>query len=504
MPLNIISDEDMQSQKSERLNILSDEDMQKQAQPQSSGLPPTSGFLSYLESAIPGGPIFDMAARNPQIFSGKNVGNLLKSIPNAAGQVVSGLASTFVPFSPLSDFLGNVAQGIPTPSPEGSNALALAANVIGGAKALEGVPELAKLGMASGKDLLQTLGRKLGINAEEKATNYMQGLLQGNDVSEAHLPVLKEIRNIDQNNQDISQGLYNSVKQNAADRGYIGGKQFAGITPNTGTKSIIPNNFQNEVGDLDLKDYPQKIQDLLDPFNKSINNNLSFADAHDLQSTLGNEGAKLLGSSDSSKRSTGFDLLDLRRTLKNDIVDNFQKNGDQDLANQYQDASNFYLNNLAPQRENSTLRKVILGKGTKEVNPSNIGTVLKKDDGSVMPIANQLSPQSKNLLLGQQLSGASELSPEAEEGTVTLQRSTNPADLISRYGQLDNKGYRNLMTPQNNQAILDIKNSLSKKEFLQAIQNKLQNSYLTRGALLGLGGLSVYGGYRGVRDLTEE
>lgn len=341
------------------------------------------------------------------------------------------------------------------------------------AKVLGEIPDIvggAQLGLMGGKAALGKLGNLIGANADLKANNLVSKLLGNNNFSKSHLPILNEIRNNYEASKDASTSQYNDVLSNAIQQGYTRDKYLPGISVDTGEKSIVTNNFKNELGDIDLTEHSKNIQDLLNPINKSVNSNMSFANAHDLQSELGKEGAKLVTNADSGKRSLGGELLGLRDTLKTDITNSFAANGDNDLAQQYKSASDFFKNNVAPYRENTAIRNVVTKSGLKEVNPANIGNVLKKDDGSILPIVNQLSPESKNLLLANQLKNATQLLPQAGQ----MQRSTNAQALINAFGQLDNKGFSSFVTPESIQAIQDIQNDLSKQGNIKWIMDRLK------------------------------
>lgn len=433
----------------------------------------------YAKYLLPAGlsQLASIEAMNPKAIPGQAL-NALKSIPNAGAQIAGELSSMGMPFSPGSQLLNMAPQVVPTPSPQASNAMALAANIAMGVSA---IPDLAALGGAGAKVLLNKLSDSIGANADVKANDFISSLLGNNSFSKSHLPVLNEIRNNYDVAQNTSANQYKNILSQAAQQGYTGGKQFPGITAATGEKTIIPNNFQDELNTIDLSEHSKAIQDLLSPINKSVNNNLSFADAHEMQSQLGKEGAKLATSPDGMKRYLGGELLGLRNTLKDDITQSFLANGDTDLANQYQNASDFFKNNVAPYRENSTIRNVVMKSGLKEINPATIGNVLKKEDGSILPIANDLSPQSKNLLLANQLKSSTQQLPE--QGV--MQRSTDATRLLNNFGQLDNRGFSNLITPEHIQAIENIKNDLAKQGTIKWALDKLRIPALTGSAALG-------------------
>lgn len=453
---------------------------------------PQEGFLGKaLDVIAPGvGTLASTLSQNPKMIA-PALSTVARSIPNAAANTFAGLTSMASPA--FGSILGGLAQQVPTPSPQASQALSLAANVGLAAPGLEAIPELGALGGAGIKAALSKFSDITGRSANKKANDFIQNLLGENSFSNSHLPVLNEIRNNYSAAQNASNSQYSNILKQAADQGYTGTKQFPGISVATGEKTIVPNNFQNEVTGIDLAPYSKDIQKLLKPFSEKINNNMSFKDAHELQSELGTQGAKLRTSADGSDRYLGGELLGLRDTLKNDITGSLLANNDTGLAQQYQEASNFFKNNVAPYRENSTIRNVVLKKGSQEVNPATIGNVLKKDDGSILPIVNQLSPESKNLLLANQLKTATQELPG--KGSQ-LERQTDAEKLINAYGKLDNKGFSDLRTPEANQVIASLLRDVSRK----SIADKLK-TFGGYGLAAATGALGVGGAYHFGKEL---
>jgi DNA-binding HxlR family transcriptional regulator len=396
---------------------------------------------------------------------GYGIGDVL-NVPieaaNYANQKVAGL-------------FGVKPENVPTPQPFNPQAFPmpevsqqrqqeldpLARGLATGAELATPATDLAKLVSTGGKKLLSTLQNKLGLAANQKAKSFMNDLLQGNSVSEATKPVADEIRNkytaakSDFNNQ------YSAIKSEAADRGYAPtvAKQFPGISVATDEKSIIPNNFESVLDKIDLSKHSNDINEAIDDFKE----NPSFEKAHDLQSTLGSEGDKLRSNKDSDNRKLGGQLLNLRSSLKNDISDTLTKNGDTDLLNKYNSIGQDYKKVVAPYLSNTTLRNIVLKKGLSQINPKTIGNLLSKNDTATTSIRNNLSDESKNLLLGTQLKAALKALPKKG----ILQREADAKSLVNEYGNLDNKGLDFLRTPESIAKIGSIMNDLSRQSKLK-------------------------------------
>ncbi len=341
--------------------------------------------------------------------------------------------------------------------------------------------DAAKLATLGGKKALQLIQGKLGNAVEEKSNNFIDNLLHGKNLSEATEPVAQEVRN---KYAGIQQGFgkeYDALKANAASRGYspVISKQYPGISVATGEKSINAPNFKNDLSKLDLNKYSPDIKEALEKFNE----NPSFAEGHNLQSKLGSEGSSLKNNKDGAIRNLGNQLLNTRKSLVNDIHSTFENNGDKDLSQLYKDIGQRYKNQSAPYVANSTLRNIVLKKDIQEINPATIGNLLKKNDAATKIIRGDLSNQSKDLLLANEMKGAIKETPNPD-GTLT--RKVDPQKLIDLYSSGDNKGISYLRNPDYNKNIASLISDLKKQKNISRIKSGLK-----WGAGLGAGALGL-------------
>jgi len=322
--------------------------------------------------------------------------------------------------------------------------------------------DIALLGTAGAKGLADFAKTQLGLNAAQKAKYFMNDLLQGKAPADALKSVGDEIRNKYNTAKTNFSSLYDSMKNEAAERGYLPQiqKYTPGIDVAPTQKAIVPNNFNNALDKIDLTNHSSDIQDSINNFS----NNPSFSSAHDLQSDLGNTGAKLSKSADKNDRQAGGQLLNLRNGLNNDITNTFTSNGDSDLADKYNSIGQSYKNIVAPYLSNPSLRNIVLKKGLSEINPTTISNLLSKRDAATTAVRNDLSDTSKNYLLGTNLKSAIEQLPTK---SGALKTTVTPQDLISQYGALPNKGLDYLMTPSANMKIASIMGDLSKQSRLK-------------------------------------
>lgn len=338
-----------------------------------------------------------------------------------------------------------------------------------------------------GTNGLEALQRKLGNAVEEKSNNFIDNLLYGKNLSEVTEPVAQEIRNKYAAIQEGFGTEYDALKQNAASRGYSGviSKQYPGISVATDEKAINAPNFKNDLSKLDLSKYSSNIKESIDKFN----NNPSFSEAHDLQSLLGKEGNALKINKDGALRNLGNQLLNTRKSLVNDIHSTFQANGDDDLSQLYKDIGQRYKNQSVPYVVNPTLRNIVLKKDIQEINPATIGNLLKKNDAATKLVRNDLSSQSKDLLLANEMKGAIKEIPNPD-GTVS--RIVDPKTLIDLYSKGDNKGISYLRNPNYNQQVASLISDLKRQENISRIKSGLRWGAGIAAGAFGLNELRKY------------
>jgi gas vesicle protein len=444
----------------------------------SGDLEPTGTLGKILNVFAPGvGSLEDIVAKNPQIIK-PGLKTIAESAPKAAAQSLAGISSLA---GPVSTLFNAAAESVPTPSQRTSDALSLAASVVPGVKALENIGDLAKLGTLGSKKALQAIQGKLGNAVEQKSNNFIDNLLHGKSIYESTEPVAQEVRN---KYAGIQQGFgkeYDTLKNNASSRGYspIVSKQYPGISVANDEKSINTPNFKNDLSKLDVSKYSPEIKESIDNFNE----NPSFSSAHDLQSTLGREGSSLKTNKDGAIRNLGNQLLNARKSLVNDIHSTFENNGDKDLSQLYRDIGQRYKNKSAPYVANSTLRNIVLKKDIQEINPTTIGNLLKKNDAATKIIRGDLSPQSKDLLLANEMKGAVKETPHLD-GSIS--REVDPQKLIDLYSSADNKGISYLRNPDYNKNIASLISDLKKQKNISRIKSGLK-----WGTGLGAGALGL-------------
>lgn len=282
---------------------------------------PQEGLLGKaLDVIAPGlGTMGSILAQNPKTIL-PAAETLARSVPNAAANTFAGLASIGSPA--FGNILGSLAQQVPTPSPQASQGLQLAANTALAAPGLEAIPELGALGGAGLKAIGSKLADLTGYNADSKATDFVRGLIG--------------------NQQEIKKAFrqsYGNLQDTASQRGY-------NLLPNTTQKPIEKPLFAQTIGGLSPKIRDSFIENMPADYSKSwdaFRNKPSYENAHDFQSNLGKYGVDLLKDRDTAM--TGRAVLDARNALNQDIMNTFNKYGDNDLAQMKSDISNQYREN---------------------------------------------------------------------------------------------------------------------------------------------------------------
>lgn len=339
----------------------------------------------------------------------QNAKNALSpNIPNINGLPPLQGLQNYNPGQAISNFGQNINQnagqltGLPSPSAGqalSANVLGVAPQIIGGADAAYDL----------GKTGLNLINSK---NLDNVASNIYQNLSQNLSPKDLNKT---NVQNIVNNYNDMSDQIgaaYTKLKADAANMGYAtsGSKGLPGIEEGTATgKFIIPENSVNTIIDKNPSDINQG---LLQNVSGSLKNMIAryqssptFNNAHDLQSMLGSEAANLKSGLNSGipQMDTANALTNARNSLKQDITNTFNRNGDQYLAQKYQSLSDLYKNNLAPYQNVPQIWSAIKGKPYT----GNISNVLSNDDdaGNIAAIRNHLmqNPNQQQTLLAQAL-----------------------------------------------------------------------------------------------------
>jgi hypothetical protein len=299
----------------------------------------------------------------------------------------------------------------------------------------------------------------------------------------------------------INQG-YNQLNQDAVQSGYLptGNKPIAGlyessnqkfIDPSKDTADYLDNLSSKQDSDSPLKNISTGLKSAIEQYKSSP----TFANAHTLQSLLGTESADFLNgiSTDIADKQTAATLSSARNSLKDDIIDNFNKNGDTDLAERYKGLSDQYKNQIVPYMKVSQVWNAIRGKNY----PANIIKTLSNDDdpGYNQVIRNDLqaNPNQTAPVLAQALKNAAQ--PDAY-GNIEI---NSPQKLIKSSNNMPDN-IKQFMSPELTQRIQKLQDAqVARDKYAKPLSYLLNKIAL--GAAIGLGAGATYGGINKIREM---
>jgi hypothetical protein len=391
--------------------------------------------------------------------------------PNFATSLISGAAqyapyATLAPYAVTTDaissipFLGRAMVPAQIGALYGStqstpgNAVSGALENAGLNSLVANVPGAISLAGDGFNSIKNLVGGNLQKNADSLYNNISGGV--GQDTLNSN-NIKNIISNYNQQKSTLSQGyqsLQNDLEQN---RGYAtadtSGKL---ITPSSDTSGMLNSILENKPINSAIKNVPPVLQGTINQYLESP----TFDNAHSLQSALGESAADFTSGSsvDAGDHATSSVLNTARNALKNDINNNFINNGDKDIANQYQNLSDQWKQNVMPYQQVPAVWRAIRGKPFT----SNIINTLDDDDifNNNQTIRNHLlqNPDQSQSVLAQALG---KVAQKASDGSYT----TDPSALIDTYNKLPDTisqfkepaglsdQIKNLMTQQSRAAI---------------------------------------------------
>lgn len=166
---------------------------------------------------------------------------------------------------------------------------------------------------------------------------------------------------------DIKKGYQNTKK--------IATDLYNPVFENVGNKKITNSPYSNQYTSLNkdiLRSYSPSIKEVHNDFIK----NPTFNNAHKLQSDMGKRIAALkAGNSKDSLTLDNIERLEkAQNALKSDMSSYLGKNNP-GLFNKYNEASDFYKNQVTPYNQNNTIRDIV--KGRETISPEELRSSLK-------------------------------------------------------------------------------------------------------------------------------
>lgn len=400
------------------------------ADPLVSSSSPSSGIGDALRSALSG---VMQGVGNLGAFSGP-LGNLqqqtspaiLPKNPDLLDKVIHGITSYGTQISPAllgagpevlgSKLLGMVGSGAVTGAAENIDHPLIGASVGG---VLGSVPSVLSGGLyKAGQQLFRT---------PSFVKQALQDALSGGNktVSENAQSLASDIRNAFQSQKQNASAIYQPVFDAAGnDNIYSSGIDQKYLA--------TPNSFASSKSD-----------DLHENFikNPTVNN------AHLLQSQLASDARSIKGSDVGSQQAIKS-INNSRQNLLSDI-NNYLTQKDPNLANQYNQAAQNYLENVVPYTTDKSIKNIATGKIT---NPTNVANIFASPEGDIRKVVNDLPDSSKGKIL-----------------YSILGKKQSASQLIDNFDKLSDKGLEEYITPEIQNSIESLRNSLLRRNVAGAV-----------------------------------
>jgi hypothetical protein len=343
---------------------------------------------------------------------------------------------------------------------------------------LEGVPYVGKaLSSAAtylspqkyGQGIIDSLGGSQDIMDPMQQESATKDVIQG--VNQAYNARVQNSKNLYQNVKDqvTDPSIYPEVNRvygipsvaptntNVVTRQYTpvdyDAEEGIGAEPSPlKTTSIMASGVQNPASMLDGA-YPKLSQNIMDSFSPDIKDlhdnfiaNPTFQNAHNLQSELGSYSRQLQSPIMPPTPATIGNVKAInnaRGALKADI-NNFLANKSPELAKEYSDAADDFMNNVVPYRTNPAIYKMATGE-TTNLQPSTLGNIFKAPDEDLQKVFGDLPEDTANKILYTKL------------GQTVPNKSAQ--GLMNSYKNLGQQGLGSYVTP----AIKDSFNELNSR-----------------------------------------
>lgn len=264
---------------------------------------------------------------------------------------------------------------------------------------------------------------KAGID-QFKPQNLVNGIIKhisgGQSLEDVAKSLAVKVKNLYKSKQDEAKTIYDAVFKSPAVRD-------GSIYPPVNPSGILA---ESTVPKFEFKGAPSDIAESHSVFNKDP----SLQNAHNLQSDLGRE-IRDLKSTYANRGFTGEErelmksYTGARHQLK-DKISSFLESKDPALANKYQEATDYYRQNLSPYLDNRRIKELATAK---RINPANIHNIFKNPEPGMEKIAADLGDEGKNQIL------YSALGHNAATAT--------PGKITSALLNLDKRGLESYVTP---------------------------------------------------------
>jgi hypothetical protein len=331
----------------------------------------------------------------------------------------------------------------------------------------------AAFGVATDPERLRGLRTGLEFGAAGEAIPAVAGAvrrLTPQFITDSVMNYLKGGReSLEENAKSLATDIRNAFKRKKEEAAALYNPLFEKV----GKDELSPTSYTK----MDQDIFNSYLPDMKTLHNKFIENP-TLENAHDLQSQLGFEVRKLENQPTKSIADTR-DMQNWRQGrngLRND-VGTFLRTKDVtgNLDRQYDEATAFFRDNVAPYKSNTALSKIASGITT---TPRNINTIFKFPEEDIQRIAEDIGDEGKKKILFSELGKKPKITPE---------------QLSSEIDKLEGKGLASYITPTLQEQV----NKLSPRlEALKGARSAARLAGLLGGALAGrpFGGFGEFAG----------
>ncbi len=276
-------------------------------------------------------------------------------------------------------------------------------------------------------------------------------------------------RSIEQSGKELSQNTKDTHDMIKA----AGQKRYNDIF---NTELPEPNIYgePRKVGDQSISDSQYlenfrnaNIQDSnINALHEQVKESPTISNVHQLQSELGKEIGSLSnqakkGNLDSSGKETLRNYINMRSLAQSDVHSGLNEI-DPSLGDSYQDATEFWNNNVIPFYKKPDMRKIVQGDLTNPTS-AQITSIFKNPEPDMQQIVSRLPEGSTDRII--------------HIGMGKNQFQNSPKDMINGMDSVNTKGLSSYVSPYQSQSHINLRNHMQAEE--QAANQEKQNKTLS-------------------------
>lgn len=218
----------------------------------------------------------------------------------------------------------------------------------------------------------------------------------------------------------------------------------------------------------------------LGKINDEFKRNTSLKNAHEFQSQLGVEAAKVPGNDMAAGNKKEY-YKAKRKEVREDIINALDRH-EPGLGAKYEEATNEYKAHVVPYKENKLIQKIV---SSRVVNPYNIASVFKNPEPGIEKILSDLGDEGKDRILY--------AATNKQKGQI------NPEKFLKVVEDLTNKGIE--LSPDTGALVKQLENKTRNRDLFHRATTMLMASQI--GRALGVPAGAEVGGLLGALKGTD-